>query len=442
MAEASMIGVFNSKVSAFNEALNARDIDTICEIGADMLRIALEQCANPNVSTTIKDTYRKQCATVITHLVRLAKQPPVAAAHSGGSEEGGADPYYTEKNWFSDEVPNLKFKDIIGVQEVKDAFMVDVVAPLRPEFQAVYHKFRGEQLGSQILLYGPPGTGKTHIVKCLAGALNCKIAVVQTSEVLASVVGVAEKNVRDIFAQAAELDRCIIFLDEIDSICSDRSSDDSRHTKSILTTMLTCMDGFMKTKNPNQLRIIVAATNLPWKLDSALKRGGRFETQIYVPLPDEDARKKFIALDLDKLPHANDVTTEYLAKRLEGYAGADIRAVMKQISNEPLRREVVNIMKTDREKGEMITLSDCDKVIRDYINGVTPETLLRFKAYDMGISYEDLLDSLLEKLTKTTGGDFEICDDIGVSDLGISKKDFLEILQRRALVIGRVIREQ
>lgn len=394
MAEASMISIFNSKVSAFNEAVNARNVDAICEIGADMLRIALEQCANPNVSTTLKDTYRKQCATVINHLVSCAKQSPVATTHSGGGDEGGVDPYYTEKNWFSDEVPKLNFTNIIGVQEVKDAFMVDVVAPLRPEFQAVYHKFRGNQLGTQILLYGPPGTGKTHIVKCLAGALNCKIAVVQTSEVLASVVGVAEKNVRDIFAQAAELDRCIIFLDEIDSICSDRSSDDSRHTKSILTTMLTCMDGFLKTKKPNQLRIIVAATNLPWKLDSALKRGGRFETQIYVPLPDEDARKKFIALDLDKLPHAGDVTVEFLAKRLEGYAGADIKAVMKQIANQPLRREVLNIMQTGSEKGEVVTLADCDKVIKDYINGVTAETLLRFKAYDMGITYEELLATL------------------------------------------------
>lgn len=394
MAEASMISIFNSKVSAFNEAVNVNDVEAICEIGADMLRIALEQCANPNVSTTIKDTYRKQCATVIGHLIRYAKQPPAAVAHSSDGSETGTDPYYTEKNWFSDEVPKLNFTNIIGVQEVKDAFMVDVVAPLRPEFQAVYHKFRGNQLGTQILLYGPPGTGKTHIVKCLAGALNCKIAVVQTSEVLASVVGVAEKNMRDIFAQAAELDRCIIFLDEIDSICSDRNNDDSRHTKSILTTMLTCMDGFMKTKKPNQLRIIVAATNLPWKLDAALKRGGRFETQIYVPLPDEDARKKFIALDLDKLPHAEDVTIDYLARRLDGYAGADIRAVMKQIANEPLRREVLNIMKMGQEKGEKVTLADCDKVIKSYINGVTPETLLRFKAYDMGISYEDLLELL------------------------------------------------
>ena len=390
MSEASMISIFNSKVSAFNEAISTGDVDTICEIGAEMIRIALEQCSNPNVSTTVKDTYRKQCSAVISHLVRCAKQPPISVTHSGDGE-GGVDPYYSEKKWFSDEVPKLNFTNIIGVQEVKDAFMVDVVAPLRPEFQAVYHKFRGDQLGTQILLYGPPGTGKTHIVKCLAGALNCKIAVVQSSEVLASVVGVAEKNMRDIFAQAAELDRCIIFLDEIDSICSDRNSDDSRHTKSILTTMLTCMDGFLKTKKPNQLRIIVAATNLPWKLDSALKRGGRFETQIYVPLPDMEARRKFVELDLKKLPHADNVTVDYLANRLEGYAGADIRAVMKQIANEPLRREVLNIMKTGHESGEVVTLADCERVIGSYINGVTEETLLRFKAYDLGISYEEML---------------------------------------------------
>ena len=67
---------------------------------------------------------------------------------------------------------------------------------------------------------------------------------------------------------------------------------------------------------------------------------------------------------------------------------------MKQIANEPLRREVLNIMRGDGEKGEVVTLADCDKVIKEYINGVTPETLLRFKAYDMGISYEDLLETL------------------------------------------------
>ena len=393
MAEASMIGIFNAKVSAFNNAVKANDAETIAELGAEMLKIALDECAKPNVSSTIKDTYRKQGMAVVSHLAALAKTPSASVQAGSGNSGEGNDPYYVTKQWFSSEVPKLNFTNIIGVQEVKDAFMVDVVAPLRPEFREVYKKFRGNQMGSQILLYGPPGTGKTHIVKCLAGALNCQIAVVQTSEVLASVVGVAEKNVRDIFAQAAELDRCIIFLDEIDSICSDRSSDDARNTKSILTTMLTCMDGFMKTTKVGQLRIIVAATNLPWKLDSALKRGGRFETQIYVPLPDEKARRKFIELELNKIPHDPDVTVEGLAEMLNGYSGADIKAVMKQIANEPLRREVKNILNPEigKAQGERITAADCAVVIKNYINSVTPEMLLRFEAYDRGISYEDLL---------------------------------------------------
>lgn len=394
MSVPSLINVFNKKVAAFNKAVEEQDVDAICEIAGELLDIGLSQCCDPNVSAALKTTYHNQCTAVIKHLIRCAKGGPrlaLSAAGGGGNEEEGNDPYYTERNWFSDEVPDLNFKDIIGVQPVKDAFMVDVVAPLRSEFKNVYRKFRGEDLGTQILLYGPPGTGKTFIVKCLAGALNCKIAVVQTSEVLASIVGVAEKNMRDIFAQAAELDRCIIFLDEIDSICSDRSSDDSRHTKSILTTMLTCMDGFLKTTKPGQLRIIVAATNLPWALDPALKRGGRFETQIYVPLPDFPAREKFVALDLDRIPHDDDVTVEYLADRLNGYAGADIKAVLKQIANQPLRREIINILEHGCEKGEKVTRTDCEKILGSYINGVTPEMLLRYKAYDLGISYEELL---------------------------------------------------
>ncbi len=397
MSQASMIEIFNSKITAFNNAVKANDTEAIGEIGTEMLKIALDECVKPGVSNTIKDSYRKQGMAVVSYLASLAKRPPVSVQASGGTDGGdGNDPYYVTKQWFSDEVPNLNFTNIIGVQEVKDAFMVDVVAPLRSEFKDVYRKFRGDQMGSQILLYGPPGTGKTHIVKCLAGALNCKIAVVQTSEVLASVVGVAEKNVRDIFAQAAELDRCIIFLDEIDSICSDRSSDDARNTKSILTTLLTCMDGFVKTKKDGQLRIIVAATNLPWKLDSALKRGGRFETQIYVPLPDESAREKFVEQALSKVPHDADVTVDNLVKMLNGYSGADIKAVMRQIANRPLRRAVLDLMHGQKQAAEeeRVTSDDCTEVVKDYINSVTPEMLLRFEAYDKGVTYEELLRSL------------------------------------------------
>lgn len=387
MPEASMIGIFNSKVSEFNKALHSGEVDSISEIGFEMIKIALNECSKINVSSVIKETYKKQCLAVVSHLAKLSYMSPARSSVGDSTDGDESDPYYTTKQWFSDKVPNLNFTNVIGLQDVKDAFLVDVAAPLDSKFKDIYRKFRGNQLGSQILLYGPPGTGKTHIVKCLAGALNCKIAVVQTSEVLASVVGVAEKNIRDIFAQAAELDRCIIFLDEIDSICSDRNSDDSRNTKSILTTLLTCMDGFVKTTMEGQLRIIIAATNLPWKLDSALKRGGRFETQIYVPLPNEEECKQFVQIELDKLPHNPDVTVDGLAKMLNGYSGADIKAVMRQIANRPLKRAVLDIAGGYSEKAnlEVVTLNDCTHVINNYINSITPEMLLNFEAYNNGV---------------------------------------------------------
>ncbi len=395
MNQASMIGIFNEKSNRFNAALNEKDYDRMLQIGIEMIRIALNEMTNHNVPQAIIDVYHRQSLAVLSHfenLSRYVSTTPKRAVESGENEES-SDPYYVTKQWFSDEVPNLNFSNIVGVQEVKEAFMVDVVAPLRSEFKEVYKKFRGSELGTQLLLFGPPGTGKTHIVKCLAGALGCKIAVVQTSEILASVVGVAEKNMRDVFEQASHLDRCIIFLDEIDALCSDRSSDDSRNTKSILTTMLTCMDGFIKTTKPGQFRIIVAATNLPWKLDSALKRGGRFEKQIYVPLPDFDARKKFVDMDLSHLPHEDNVTSTWLAEKLDGYSGADIKAIMKQIANKPLRREVSNIYSKSigRELGEKITIDDCNQVIKDYINSVNPEVIARYEAYNLGISYEDYM---------------------------------------------------
>lgn len=387
-----MRDIITGRYKDFVTGANAGDVANAAQKGKELSELLQREYAKDTVSSANKEYYFKCCCGIAKYCAAVAAASAAAPAKvSGGGEGEVTDPYYSERQWFSDEVPALGFKDIIGAQEVKDAFMVDVVAPLLPKFRSVYRQFRGDQMGTQILLYGPPGTGKTHIVKCLAGELNCKIAVVQTSEVLASVVGVAEKNVRDIFAQAAELERCIIFLDEIDSICSDRDSPDSRNTKSVLTTMLTCMDGFIKTTKPNQLRIIVAATNLPWKLDPALKRGGRFETQIYVPVPDEYARLKFVEKGLNGKPHEQDVTVQWLQERLEGFSGADINAIIRQISNAPLRREILNIMNGGKALGEKITRDDCEKVLKDYINPINSEMKLRFKAYSLGISYDQLL---------------------------------------------------
>ena len=400
------ISVLLSKEKRLTTAVEQKNVSEAISIAKDIISFALEQCSNANNNVHIRDRFKESAKNAVAILGKFADRGASRAsdASTAAESEEKDDPYYTEKEWFSQDVPNLGWNDIIGVQEAKDAFMVDVVAPLNSKYKDVYKKFRGNNLQSQYLLYGPPGTGKTHIVKCLAGALGCKIAVVQTSEILASVVGVGEKHMRAIFDQASKLDKCIIFFDEIDSIASGRETNDSSHTKSILTTMLTCMDGFTKEKKDNQLRIVIAATNRPWILDSAIKRGGRFETQIYVGLPDVNARKMFVSNMLKgdgrNVPCDPKVTVDILADMFKNFSGADINAAMKQIINLPLRREIYNINSGKGEKGEVITMDDCKQVISNYINCVTKSMLWQFDAYRKNIDYNEYLLKLQEQLDK------------------------------------------
>lgn len=302
------------------------------------------------------------------------------------------------------------------MENVKDAFKINIFAPLSQKYSHIYKKYR-KDMGLQVLLYGPPGTGKTHIVKCLAGQLGCKIAVVKVKDVMANLVGDGAKIIASVFEQANQYDKCIIFFDEIDAIAASRDDEESRHTKEQLTTLLTYMDGFTSGTKPGQIRIIVAATNRPWILDSAVKRGGRFDTQIYVPLPDEGARAKLIALALGKdrsvkdrldIPCAADVTLEWLVDKFEGFAGADIKAVCKQIINRPLYREIICLSKTGEEKSDQITRADCEEVLKSYINSITDEMLFQFDSYSANTSYEEYMRTLKARLEKKMASDDEL----------------------------------
>jgi SpoVK/Ycf46/Vps4 family AAA+-type ATPase len=216
---------------------------------------------------------------------------------------------------------------------------------------------------------------------------------------MASLWGEAEKNIGAVFEQANEYDKCIIFIDEIDVLAPSREGDESRHTKGVLTTMLTYLNGFSASVKEGQQRIFVAATNRPWALDSALLRGARLETQIYVPVPDDDARYYIIERAFGKdekvknridVPCADDVDFDWLADETKGMSVADIQAACRQIINRPLLRELEAL-----EKGQIIpdnvTVADCKAVLTGgYLHGITKKSLLQFKAYSMRISVDEL----------------------------------------------------
>lgn len=386
---------FDQLCSAYNSAFKRAEFDAVRTLGQRILEIARAQVADPHTAPEMKEKFQRWINSVEKTLSDLQSGKLQISRQTSSEKKIGVDAKAI--NWFSAEIPKNTLDDVAGLADVKTEFIINILAPLSSRYRSIYDKYRSD-MGLQILLYGPPGTGKTHIVKCLAGQLGAKIAVVQIKDIMANLVGDGAKIIAEIFEQAKRYDKCIIFFDEIDAIAASRDDDESRHTKEQLTTLLTYMDGFMSGTRKNQIRIIIAATNRPWILDSAVKRGGRFETQIYVPLPDYDARKKLVEINLSKppVPRAEDVTIDWLAERFEGYAGADIKAICKQIAGRPLRREIES-MRAGRAVADRITRADCEVVMSKYINSITDEMLIQFDAYRQNRTFDEYVRILETK---------------------------------------------
>lgn len=383
-------------ISLYNQYRGNGDNSAAVRMAREIDKLAKSQCARDDVPQQFKDYYVSSAAPVREWLAEINMN---AGLKKRKISEDDCDKIKST-DWFGADIPKLTMRDVAGLQELRNEFLVNIFAPISPKYAPIYQKYR-KDIGLQILMYGPPGCGKTHIVKCLAGSLGCRIAVVQIKDVMANLVGDGAKIIAEIFEQAKKYDKCIIFFDEIDAIAASREDDESRHTKEQLTTLLTNMDGFTSATKPGQIRIIIAATNRPWILDSAVKRGGRFDTQIYVPLPDEEAREKLIELALGKdanvknrvdVPCADDVSVKWLAEKLDGFAGADIKAVSKQIINRPLRREIEYLRDNGERINDCVTRTDCEEVISKYINSITDEMLFNYDAYASNMGLMEYLE--------------------------------------------------
>lgn len=240
----------------------------------------------------------------------------------------------SEKVWTSATVPDIKFSDIAGLEDVKKAIVTRMINPLKyPEKYKAYNK----KTGGGVLLYGPPGTGKTMIAKAIANEVNAKFYAVKGSDIISKWVGESEKNISSLFNQAQNDDRAIIFIDEIDSLLAKRGKNGDAHNDKRVNEFLQNIDGF-SSKNNNLL--LLGATNRPWDIDSAAMRSGRFSQKIYVPLPDDAARKFLFLKFLKNVPLNDDVDIDNLVKLTENYSGADIEEVCDRAKEEPLLKSI------------------------------------------------------------------------------------------------------
>jgi transitional endoplasmic reticulum ATPase len=220
------------------------------------------------------------------------------------------------------EIPDVKWDDIGGLEDVKQELQEAVEWPLK--YQGLFlHSDATPPKG--ILLYGPPGTGKTLMAKAAAHESEANFISIKGPELLSKWVGESEKGVREVFRKARQAAPCIVFFDEIDAIAPARGGmgSDSHVTERVISQLLTELDGLEVLSNV----IIIAATNRPDMIDAALLRPGRFDRLLYVPPPEKDSRIKIFKIHTSKKPLADDVKIERLAAQTEGYTGADIAAL-------------------------------------------------------------------------------------------------------------------
>ncbi|MFW5914162.1 MAG: CDC48 family AAA ATPase [Thermoplasmatota archaeon] len=222
------------------------------------------------------------------------------------------------------EAPNLHWDDIGGLDEAKMELREAVEWPLA--YGEVFdHMDATTPKG--VLLHGPPGTGKTMLAKAVATESEANFINVKGPEFLSKWVGESEKAVRETFRKARQASPCIIFMDEIDSIAPTRGGGlDSHVTERVISQLLTELDGLESLNNV----VVIGATNRPDMIDQALLRPGRFDRLVRVPSPDQDTRKKILEIHSEKKPLDDDVNLDELAKKTEGYSGADLAAMVNE----------------------------------------------------------------------------------------------------------------
>ena len=222
-----------------------------------------------------------------------------------------------EEVWDVEASP-LTLNDVGGMTEAKRAIELQFFGPLRhPELRQAF----GKPLGGGLLMYGPPGCGKSFIARAIAGEMGAAFLNVTVADVLDMYVGVSESNMHELFLMARRRAPIVLFFDELDAIGMRRHADrGSQATRNTTVQLLAELDG---VDSDNEGVYVLAATNRPWDLDTALRRPGRFDRSVLVLPPDEEARYAIFWHHLKNRP-VSGIDLAWLAQHSDGLTGADI----------------------------------------------------------------------------------------------------------------------
>jgi transitional endoplasmic reticulum ATPase len=282
------------------------------------------------------------------------------------------------------EKPEVTFADVGGMDDIKEEIRMKIIYPV--ENRALFSAY-GKKLGGGVLLYGPPGCGKTLISKATAGEINANFISVGIHQILDLYVGGSEKNLHQLFQLARDNAPAVLFFDEVDALAADRKDFRESAMRTVINQFLAEMHGNVGS---NEGILILGATNAPWHLDPAFRRPGRFDRIIFVPPPDESARRSIVNI-LGRDKPLQNLDGFALAKRTKEYSGADLKSMFDIATEKALSRAM--------KEGRIVPLTTED--LLQACKGMKPSTRVWFESAknyalyaNQGGFYDDVLSFL------------------------------------------------
>lgn len=225
------------------------------------------------------------------------------------------------------------FNDVVGLTEIKKQIHKKIILPFKQP--SLFSRFK-KKAGGGVLLYGPPGCGKTLLARACAGECKATFFNVEISDVLDMYIGESESKLHAIFDKARAESPCVIFFDELEALAGKRENARNSATN-IVSQFLTELDGFADNNNGV---LVLASTNVPWSIDSAFLRPGRFDRMFFVPPPDQEARKAILQHHLQGRPVVGKLEFESLAQKTSGYSGADLANLVEMAADEAIDESI------------------------------------------------------------------------------------------------------
>lgn len=230
--------------------------------------------------------------------------------------------------------PPLTFADVGGLEQIKTQINKRIILPFQKP--SLFEKFK-KRSGGGILLYGPPGCGKTLLARATAGECKASFFSIAISDVLDMYIGESERKLHALFEKARQSAPAVMFFDELEALAAKRQYSREGTASKLVSQFLSEMDGFVQQ---NAGVLILGATNVPWVIDPAFRRPGRFDRVLFVPPPDAPARLEILRLLLKDRPQQGNLDLDFVVRATSGFTGADLSAVVETASDHAIEQSL------------------------------------------------------------------------------------------------------